>query len=244
MNEWFNDWFNSPEYLEVYKHRNEKDAENHIKFILSNIKLERESKILDMACGAGRHSILLAKQGFDVTGIDLSENLLSEAIKIASEEKLNIKFIKSDIREFNTKDRFNLILNLFTSFGYFNKDEDNFYVLQKAFQFLEQSGVFILDFFNKNYLLRNLVPLTEEIQKDKKIIQKRFIRKGRVEKIIEIFTIEDKKEFSESVKLYSNQELVNMLLEIGFEIVRLFGDFDGSIFDIDNSPRFIAICKK
>jgi cyclopropane fatty-acyl-phospholipid synthase-like methyltransferase len=244
MKEWFNDWFNSSEYLEVYKHRNEKDAENHIKFILSNIKLERKSKILDMACGAGRHSILLAKQGFNVTGIDLSENLLSEAKKNASEEKLTIKFIKSDIREFNTEDRFNLILNLFTSFGYFNKEEDNFLVLQKAFEFLEKSGFFILDFFNKNYLLKNLIPLTEEIQEDKKIIQKRFIRKGRVEKIIEIFTNEDKKEFSESVKLYSNQELVNMLLEIGFEVVSLFGDFDGSVFDIDNSPRFIAICKK
>jgi len=244
MKEWFNDWFNSSEYLEVYKHRNEKDAENHIKFVLSNIKLERKSKILDMACGAGRHSIILAKQGFNVTGIDLSENLLSEAKKNASEEKLTIKFIKSDIREFNTEDRFNLILNLFTSFGYFNKEEDNFLVLQKAFEFLEKSGFFILDFFNKNYLLKNLIPLTEEIQEDKKIIQKRFIRKGRVEKTIEIFTNEDKKEFSESVKLYSNQELVNMLLEIGFEIVSLFGDFDGSVFDIDNSPRFIAICKK
>jgi len=244
MKNWFDDWFNSPEYLEVYKHRNEIDAEKHINFILSRIKPEPESNILDMACGAGRHSILFAKQGFNVTGVDLSENLLAEAIRIASSEKLKINFIKSDIRKFNTEDRFNLILNLFTSFGYFERDEDNFLVLSKAFELLKPFGFFVLDFFNKNYLLRNLIPLTEEYQIDKKIIQKRFVREGRVEKIIEIFFNGSKKEYSESVKLYSDEQLKSRLLEIGFEIIDIFGDFDGSDFNPDNSPRFIAICKK
>ncbi len=244
MKNWFDDWFNSPEYLEVYKHRNEIDAEKHVDFILSKIKLEPCSNILDMACGAGRHSILFAKQGFNVTGIDLSENLLSEAIKIASKEKLHIKFIKSDIRKFDSENKFNLILNLFTSFGYFEKDEDNFLVFYKAFELLKNSGFFILDFFNKDYLLKNLIPITEEVQNDKKIIQKRFVRKGRIEKIIQINYNGSIKEYSESVKLYSNEQLKNKLLEIGFEIVNLFGDFDGSKFNSESSPRFIAICKK
>lgn len=244
MKHWFDDWFNSPEYLEVYKHRNEIDAEKHVNFILSKIKLEPDSNILDMACGAGRHSILLAKKGFNVTGIDLSENLLSEAMNIASKEKLDIKFVKSDIRKFNTENKFNLILNLFTSFGYFEKDEDNFLVLTKAFELLKTSGFFILDFFNKDYLLKNLIPLTEEIQKDKRIIQKRFVRQGRIEKEIQIIYNGSKKEYSESVKLYSNEQLKNKLLENGFEIVNLYGDFDGSKFNPESSPRFIAVCKK
>lgn len=241
---WYYDWFNTYEYLEVYKHRNEQDAELHINFILSEINLQPNSKILDMACGAGRHSIVLAKKGYKVTGIDFSDTLLAEAVKDAASEKLDIKFIKSDIRNFSIDERFDLILNLFTSFGYFEKDEENFSVFLKAFEFLNKSGFFVLDFFNKNYLLRNLIPVTEEKHNNKQIIQKRFVRKGRIEKIIEIIDKNGKKTFNESVKLYSAEQLKNKLLEIGFEIVSLFGDFDGSIFDIDNSPRFIAICKK
>lgn len=244
MKHWFDDWFNSPEYLEVYKHRNEIDAEKHVNFILSKLILEPNSNILDMACGAGRHSIIFAKKGFNVTGIDLSENLLSEAIKIALKEKLDIKFIKSDIRKFNSENKFNLILNLFTSFGYFNEDEDNFLVFTKAFELLKTSGFFVLDYFNKDYMLRNLIPLTEEFKNGKKIIQKRFVRKGRIEKTIQIIYKGLTKEYSESVKLYSADQLKNKLLEIGFEIVNLFGDFDGSEFNKESSPRFIAFCRK
>lgn len=241
---WFEDWFNTSEYLEVYKHRNEQDAELHINFILSKIELIPNSSIIDMACGAGRHSILLAKKGYNVTGIDISEILLSEAVRNVNGENLNIEFIKSDIRQFNANKKYELALNLFTSFGYFEKDEENFLVFEKAFEFLNDSGFFVFDFFNKNYLLRNLVPLTKEFSGGKEIIQKRFVRKGRIEKIIEIIDSTGKKTFTESVKLYSVEQLKYKLLEIGFEIVSVFGDFNGSNFEVDSSPRFLAICKK
>ncbi len=244
MKQWYDQWFNSPEYLEVYNHRNEIDGEKHVNFILSKINLKPDSKILDMACGSGRHSILFAKKGYNVAGIDLSENLLAEAKKLAEKEKLNVNLIKSDIRKFSTDNKFNLILNLFTSFGYFREDEDNFLVLKKAYEFLLPEGFFVLDYFNKNHLLKNLIPISEQIRNGKKIVQKRYVRKGRVEKIIQIIFNEEIKEYNESVKLYSHQELNDKLLEIGFENVKLFGDFDGSSFNMDNSPRFIAICKK
>ncbi|MCL6495484.1 MAG: class I SAM-dependent methyltransferase, partial [Ignavibacterium sp.] len=95
--DWFVDWFNTDEYLSVYKHRNEKDAECHIKFLLSKINLPSNASILDLACGSGRHSILLAKQGYYVTGVDLSDRLLKEAVKSAKAENLDIKFIKADM---------------------------------------------------------------------------------------------------------------------------------------------------
>lgn len=241
---WYDEWFNTAEYLEVYKHRNESDAEKHINFILSKIELKPNAKILDMACGAGRHSILLAKKGFDVAGVDLSENLLNEAIKNSASEGLNIKFIKSDIRDFKSNDTYDLILNLFTSFGYFESDDENYRVFYKAFEMLNASGIFVLDFFNKHFLLRNLIPLSEEIKNGKKIVQKRFVRQGRVEKIIEITFNGHTKTFRESVKLYSAEQLKNKLLDIGFEIVHTFGDFDGNDFNQDFSERFIVFCRK
>jgi SAM-dependent methyltransferase len=241
---WYDHWFNSPEYLEVYKHRNETDAEKHINFITSAIDLKPSAKILDLACGAGRHSVLLARKGYVVTAVDLSDVLLNEAIRIASMEQLKINFVKSDIRYLQIDDSFDLIINLFTSFGYFQTDDENFVLFQKAYQLLKQGGYFIFDFFNKHHLLKNLKPLTEENGNGKKTVQKRFVREGRIEKIIEILSSEGKKVYNESVKLYSPTELKNKLIEIGFEIINIYGDFECNKFDLDNSERFITVCRK
>lgn len=242
--DWFIDWFNTDEYLAVYKHRNEKDAECHIKFLLSEIKLPLNASILDLACGAGRHAILLAKMGFDVTGVDLSEKLLSEASKSSAKENLSINFVHSDIRRFFTEKRFDLVLNLFTSFGYFETDEENFLVFEKAYSFLKPNGIFVFDYFNKNFITKNLVPLSEENSNNYKIIQERKIIAERVEKKITINRNGFSKIYFESVKLYDSNTLKSKLKEYGFEILNLFGDFLGNKFELNSSPRFIAICKK
>lgn len=242
--EWFVDWFNTDEYLSVYKHRNEEDAECHIKFLLSQISLPLNASILDLACGSGRHSILLAKQGFNVTGVDLSDRLLFEAVKSARAENLNIKFIKSDIRDFHTEDKFDCILNLFTSFGYFETDEENFLVFEKAFNFLAKKGYFVLDYFNKNYIEKNLVMFSKEEKENYSITQERKIIDQRVVKRITIKRNGTEQTYFESVKLYGSNILILELKKIGFDIVNLFGDFFGNEFDENLSPRFIAICQK
>lgn len=242
--EWFVDWFNTDEYLSVYKHRNEKDAECHTKFLLSKIALPSKASVLDLACGSGRHSILLAKQGFNVTGVDLSERLLSEAVKSAKAEGLCIKFIKSDIRDFQTEEKFDCILNLFTSFGYFETDEENFLVFEKAFNFLAKKGYFVLDYFNKNYIEKNLLLFSKQEEENYSIIQERKIVNQRVVKKITVQRNGTEKTYFESVKLYDSNFLILKLKEIGFDIVNLFGDFLGNEFDENLSPRFIAICQK
>lgn len=242
--EWFVDWFNTDEYLSVYKHRNEEDAECHIKFLLSEISLPLNASILDLACGSGRHSILLAKQGFYVTGVDLSDRLLLEAVKSARAENLNIKFIKSDIRDFHTEEKFDCILNLFTSFGYFETDEENFLVFEKAFNFLAKKGYFVLDYFNKNYIEKNLVMFSKEEKENYFITQERKIIDQRVVKRITIKRNGTEQTYFESVKLYDSNFLILELKKNGFDIVNLFGDFFGNEFDENLSPRFIAICQK
>lgn len=244
MKDWYIQWFDTDEYLDVYKHRNEKDAECHIKFLLSQIDLPSGASILDMACGAGRHSILLAKLGYKVTGVDLSNRLLSEAKLSAERENLSVKFILSDIREFNIDRKFDLVLNLFTSFGYFETDEENFQLFYKAYSLLNSNGYFVFDYFNRNYLLKNLIPYSSEFNEDYAIIQERKIVDGRVIKKITINRNGNSKLYYESVKLYESNLLVTKLKEIGFEIVKLFGDFSGNKFEENSSPRFIAICRK
>ena len=90
MSEWFEVWFNTDEYLDVYQHRNEADANALVQLILKNVNLDRNASVLDLACGAGRHSILFAKRGFKVTAVDLSDNLLRVAKKSAEKNKVSI----------------------------------------------------------------------------------------------------------------------------------------------------------
>lgn len=242
--EWFKDWFNTPEYLSVYKDRNEKEAEQHISLILNNVDVFPGFNILDMACGTGRHAILLAKKGTNVTAVDLSENLVLIAKKTAKKEKLVIDFIQSDIREFKSVIQFDLVLNLFTSFGYFKTDEENFSILQKAYDFLVPDGYFVLDFFNSDFLQKNLVDFSEEILDDSVIHQYRKIRDKRIIKKIAITKSGDTNEFEESVRMFTKDELVKELTKIGFDIYKTYGDFLGNEFEQFVSPRLILICKK
>lgn len=242
--EWFKDWFNTEEYLNVYQHRNESDAEEHLKLIFDNIKIPKGAKILDMACGAGRHAIILSRKNFDVTAVDLSENLLSMAKESAKKENLFINFIQSDIRKFETEQKFNLVLNLFTSFGYFETDEENFSVLQKAYDNLEIGGYFVLDFFNSEYIQKNLIEFSEEIINEAEIHQFRKIKNNRVTKKIVITKNGNLTQFEESVRMFTKDELVDAIQKIGFDIYKTFGDFLGNKFEKFTSPRLIMICKK
>ena len=115
MSEWFEDWFDTKEYLSVYSHRNEQDAKKLVDLILQNVNIPSGSKVLDMACGTGRHSILFAENGFYVTAVDLSKNLLEIAKGSTECAGVNINFVHSDLRSFCVNSKFNLVVNLFTS---------------------------------------------------------------------------------------------------------------------------------
>ncbi len=242
--EWFYTWFETEEYLNVYQHRNEAEAEDLVNLILRNISLPGSAKILDMACGTGRHSILFAKKGYSVTAVDLSKNMLSVAQEKAYSENLNINFIQSDLRHFNYSEKFNLILNLFTSFGYFENDDDNLGILKLAYNHLMKNGYFILDYFNGYFLEQNLIRESVDPINNSEIIQRRRIDGNRVIKEITIKDNGYSKNYLESVRMYYAEELNNMLTEIGFAIEKTFGDFQGSNFDKILSNRIILLARK
>ncbi|UCH64565.1 MAG: class I SAM-dependent methyltransferase [Ignavibacterium sp.] len=242
--EWFKHWFNSKEYLKVYKHRDEKEAEELLELVLKNISIAENGNVLDLASGFGRHAILFAKRGFNVTAVDLSESLLSIAKDNAAAEGVNINFVHSDIRQFNPVVYYDLIVNLFTSIGYFEKDEENYFILRKVYDLLAQNGFFVLDYFNKNFVVKNLVAKTVEEIDDGTITQNRFIEGERIVKEITIDRKGKVNKFHESVRMFSSEELLNMIQKLGFNKLNVFGDFSGNPFELETSPRIIIIVNK
>lgn len=244
MVEWFEEWFNTPEYLNVYKHRNETDAKKLVELILSNVKLPHNAQVLDMACGAGRHSVLFASKGYQVTAVDLSQNLLEAARKAAEKQNLTMRFIKSDIRHLDLLTQFNLVVNLFTSFGYFEDDSENFSIFKIAYEHLLTDGYFVLDYFNKFYIEKNLIAYSEDSTKNGKLIQKRRVEGNRVIKNITILNNGSQKDYFESVRMYSKEELLTALRNTGFRINKVMGNFEGHDFDLESSGRIIIIAQR
>ncbi len=244
MKEWFKDWFNTEEYLNVYKHRNEQDAKELVELILENINLPSNGKVLDLACGAGRHSILFAQKGFKVSAVDLSKNLLNFANIAAGIANVNINFIEADLRNLCIKPKFDLVVNLFTSFGYFEDDKENFKLFNRTFYFLDDKGYFVLDFFNREYVKKNLIPRSEEELNHSRIIQQRKIVGERVIKEITILKDGKEKHFKESVRMYCKDELIREIEKRGFKIEKVFGGVRGRTFDLETSPRIVIIARK
>ena len=242
--EWFKRWFNSEEYLNVYQHRDKKDAKELLQLILDNVDTTNVHSVLDMAAGHGRHAIVLSRKGFKVTAVDLSEMLLNIARKSAKNENLDIEFVHSDIRRYNPDKKFDLVVNLFTSIGYFEEDEENFSVLNKAYNLLEDDGYFVLDYMNKNFVRNTLVPISVDETDNGTITQNRFIKGKRIIKEIIIDKMNSQEKYYESVRMFSYDELVDAMKKIGLHITKTFGDFLGSPFELETSPRIIIISRK
>jgi SAM-dependent methyltransferase len=241
--EWYKDWFSNKYYLELYKHRDDKEAYDLINLIQRNVNLKNGGKVLDVCCGSGRHSIEFAKRGYDVTGFDLSDYLIGQADKHKErlkERNLKLKFLIKDMRDFNFRNSFDAAINMFSSFGYFESDSENFKVFENIHSSLKKGGFFVFDFLNEKYLRKNLVR-TDFIKLDgKNVIQERKIENGFVYKDIRI----GEKVFTERIRLFSFDTITKELKDLGFNVKIVFGDYYGSIFEKEKSKRFIIIAQE
>jgi SAM-dependent methyltransferase len=244
MKEWFKDWFNSEEYLNVYQHRNNDDAQKLLKLILRETKLAKGASILDAACGAGRHSINLSLKGFKVTGFDLSKTLLKKAKSDSLLNKVEVDLFCADLRKIYLRKKFDLVINLFTSFGYFSNDEENFRFAGTAFDLLNENCYYVLDYFNSYNLENNLVPETITVNGNKKVKEIRRIENGRVVKEILIENGETSNAYVESVHLYSQEKIISEFEKIGFKLDKYFGDYNGAVFNKNKSNRLILFFKR
>lgn len=239
---WYEKWFSNKYYLEIYKHRDEKEARDIINLFQRSVHLPSEAKVLDVCCGAGRHSIELARRGYSVTGFDLSEYLISQAkesLSVADEKGLKAEFLIRDMKDFTFNKQFDAAINIFTSFGYFETDEENFKVFKNVEKSLMSGGYFVFDFINADNLRNTLVANSEDEYEGEKIIQKRYIENGFVYKDIYI----GKDKYTERLRLYTKDELERALTEADLEPVNLFGDYYGNGFESEASKRVIYICR-
>ena len=225
-NEWFAEWFDSPYYHILYHHRDEQEAKAALDSLLSALQLPAGARILDLACGKGRHSRYLAEQGFDVTGLDISDASISFA------------------RQFEHAHYFDAVMNMFTSFGYFDNDRDHLRSLRNVALGLKQGGVLLLDFFNSEYVRRRLVP------SDTKVIDQIAFRMTRhadaryVHKTVDFEHEGLAYHFEESVRLFTEADFRHLLEAAGLELRQTFGDYQLAPFDALQSPRLILIAVK
>jgi len=161
---WYADWFNTPYYHLLYRNRDASEAKKFMDNLTQHLSLQSNETIMDLACGKGRHSLYLNSLGYEVTGVDLSKNSIDFAKKFENER---LKFDVHDMTQ-NYSEQFNAVFNLFTSFGYFENEEDNIKTIKAIKANLKDYGIGVIDFLNADYVLDNLVPT--EIKKVAKII--------------------------------------------------------------------------
>ena len=235
---WFEEWFNTSYYHTLYQHRDENEAEKFIDALLAYLDIPPQSKCLDLACGKGRHSIYLNKKGLDVVGLDLSQNSIQKA---KQHENNHLKFDVHDMRKVYRENYFQFIFNLFTSFGYFDSNEDNLNVLTSIKKMLVKNGCLVIDFMNATKVIENLV------EKEVKSIDgvtfniKRWTDKQHIFKQIDIDDNGDAFQFTERVQILEKADFERLLSKAGFKVKEMFGNFNLDLFNEKNSDRLIII---
>lgn len=242
---WYEEWFWSDAYTVVYDHRDEEEAERLVDLIERELDPVPQAHILDIGCGRGRHARTLARRGYRVTGIDLSEYAIEEARAEAAAEGLDAitSFQVGDMREPICETCADGIVNLFTSFGYFEDDAENQQALAAVAAALRPGGWFLQDFLNAPLVADSLGSSTRETEGGLTIHQRRWIENGRVNKKITIEHDEGTDTFHESVRLYTLDDLKEMYVAVGLTLVELFGDYDGADYTPD-SPRLLLHARK
>lgn len=220
-------------------------AAGEVDNIVKLLALEKGAKILDLCCGIGRHSIELARRGYEVVGVDLTQRYLNKAREQAESEGLAVQFVKSDMRRFCQIDEFDAVINMFTAFGYFEIEADNKRVLANIHCSLRKGGTLILDTIGKEILAR-IYQQRDWHEADGRI----FLRECKTQQnwswidsrwmMLENGKI---REFRFGHRIYSAVEIAGLLKEFGFSSVNIYGDLEGADYD-QNAKRLVAVARK
>ncbi|MEC5156834.1 class I SAM-dependent methyltransferase [Chryseobacterium sp. MP_3.2] len=242
---WFETWFDTPYYHILYKDRDFVEAENFITLLTNYLALSKDSKIIDLACGKGRHSKFLNHLGFQVLGLDLSKESIIHNKEFESEDlQFKVHDMRNPIFPEISEEKVDAVFNLFTSFGYFENPSDDRKVFRSISKALTDEGFFVLDFLNEKWVKNTLLP-HETTHKEG--IDFTIKKKIEDEHIIKDITFSEggvNHHYFEKVKLHSLEEIAEYANEFGFERAAIFGNYQLDPFDLENSPRCINIFRK
>ncbi len=239
--EWFSTWFDSPYYHILYNNRDASEAQLFMDNLLAYLHPKPHARILDLACGKGRHSVYLNSKGYNVTGIDLSEQSIAYAKQFENER---LHFAVQDMREVYLPETFDFILNLFTSFGYFDNETENVVALCAVAESLKHGGKLVIDFMNTDKTINGLVTEEKKEVKDITFTIHRGVENGFVVKTIR-FTDQGKDYcFEERVRALRKEDFLEYFAMARLRLVAIFGDYSLNPYQDETSERMIFVLKK
>lgn len=246
MTEWFaNEAFWETLYEHLFPPERLATAGDEVDGIL-DLTLHVGGSVLDLCCGPGRHALEFAKRGFVVTGVDRSAFLLGRARERAAAERVDVEWVECDMREFVRPEAFDLVVNLFTSFGYFDSKEDDVLVLESIHASLRPHGALVMELASKEWLARVFQDTTcDELSDGGLLVQRHEIFDDWTRIRNEWIVVRDGRAtgFHFHHTIYSAQELRDRVMGVGFEDVRMFGDFAGSPYGRE-SHRMVLVARK
>jgi SAM-dependent methyltransferase len=220
-------------------------TKQEVEQIVSLLKLQPGANVCDLCCGPGRHSLELGRLGYDVTGVDRTGQYLEEAKKQADDQGISIRFVQEDMRRFCEPEAFDAVINVLTSFGYFEDAEDDKRVLKNVYTSLREGGKLLIDMMGKEVLAR-IFQEKRWREEDGLIIleeAKASEDRGRIDSRWIIIRDEKREECRFSLRIYSAAEIGELLKSCGFERVEIFGDLSGSPYD-DAAQRLVVVAHK
>jgi SAM-dependent methyltransferase len=242
--EWWRKYF-SDDYLKLYKH-DIAESTREADAIIRMLQPEPEANILDLACGFGRHSVVLAQKGYHVTGYDLSEGFLNKARELAETLKVKIDLTQGDMREIPYENKFDAVINMFTAFGFFENEQEDLKVLKGVHRALKPGGQFLLDVINREVAVCADVPRRWIRENHAFLLEERvfdFFRSRLEMTNMLILQNGEVKQVNFSIRLYTLTEMLELFNAAGLVLIDVYGDFTGTLYNAD-SPRMILVAQK
>ena len=242
--EWWGQWFDE-DYLALYAHRDQAEADRFVTCLWRHLGLEPNSRVADVPCGSGRHSLAFARLGATVMGVDLSLAMLRRARAAARDLPRPPRFVRGDLRRIPAGGDFDVVANIFSSIGYFESESDNRAAFGELTRILRAGGTLVLDVINPVYLRDHFISETLRETPCGEVLERRTLDlvQRRVVKRIRIRQADQERSIHESVRLYDRSELAALAEEHGLRVSEFWGDYDGSECAAD-SPRIILLARK
>jgi len=246
---WYETAFQA-DYIKRYQHRNDKEARQAVDLILDLVPLNKSHLVLDLCCGAGRHSLAFCQAGYQVIGLDLSMDLLKQASSQPCDHVMG--YVRGDMRKLPfEKDSFFSIVHLFTAFGYFDDDQENESVFSEIQRILEPGGYYFFDFLNAQKVIEQIgsEPLISVDESELDTVQSVKKLSDDQKRVIKTIAISDEEAsepmiIEENVRLFHQDDLRKMFERNGLKLVNEFGGYAGENFKPDLSERYMALLQK